>query len=51
LTDAAAEFYRRVVAPYEDAKRAENGDVYPPQLLPEPPRPVPNDGTGMRSGW
>jgi len=24
-----AEFYRRVVAPYEDLKRAENGDVYP----------------------
>lgn len=25
---AAAEFYRRVVAPYEDAKIEENGDVY-----------------------
>jgi hypothetical protein len=24
----AAEFYRRVVAPYEDAKRKGNGDVY-----------------------
>lgn len=28
LQDAAAEFYRRVVAPYEDQKIAENGDVY-----------------------
>lgn len=26
---AKAEFYRRVVAPYEDVKRVENGDVYP----------------------
>jgi hypothetical protein len=25
---AAFEFYRRVVAPYEDAKMAQNGDVY-----------------------
>jgi len=25
---AAAEFYRRKVAPYEDKKRKENGDVY-----------------------
>ena len=23
------EFYRRVVAPYEDKKKRENGDVYP----------------------
>lgn len=28
--DAADELYRRVVAPYEDAKRKENGDVYGP---------------------
>jgi hypothetical protein len=26
---AKAEFIRRVVAPYEDKKRDENGDVYP----------------------
>lgn len=25
---AAAEFYRRVVVPYENAKRDENGEVY-----------------------
>lgn len=25
---AMLEFYRRVVGPYEDTKRAENGDVY-----------------------
>lgn len=25
------ELYRRVVAPYEDRKCAENGDVYPPR--------------------
>lgn len=28
INDAAAEFYRRVVAPYEDEKRQVNGDVY-----------------------
>lgn len=28
LDGAAREFYRRVVAPYEDKKIAENGDVY-----------------------
>ncbi len=28
MTGAQAEFYRRVVAPYEDAKIALNGDVY-----------------------
>lgn len=27
---AKAEFYRRVVVNYEDLKKAENGDVYPP---------------------
>lgn len=29
LDAAKMEFYRRVVAPYEDQKIAENGDVYP----------------------
>lgn len=28
LTGAQLEFYRRVAAPYEDKKIAENGDVY-----------------------
>jgi hypothetical protein len=28
LEAAKLEFYRRVVAPYEDQKRKENGDVY-----------------------
>jgi len=28
LEGAKLEFYRRVVAPYEDTKIAENGDVY-----------------------
>lgn len=28
LEGAKFEFYRRVVAPYEDKKRVENGDVY-----------------------
>jgi len=28
LTDVRDEFYRRVVAPYEDKKKEENGDVY-----------------------
>lgn len=28
LTGAQLEFYRRVVAPYEDQKIKENGDVY-----------------------
>jgi hypothetical protein len=30
---AVAEFQRRVVAPYEDTKIAENGDVYPEHFL------------------
>lgn len=30
--EAAAEFRRRVLAPYEDKKVAENGDVYPSHL-------------------
>ena len=29
LDATAREFYRRVVAPYEDIKISENGDVYP----------------------
>jgi uncharacterized protein DUF6899 len=29
LECAKLEFYRRMVAPYEDTKVAENGDVYP----------------------
>lgn len=29
LEGAKLEFYRRVAAPYEEDKRAENGDVYP----------------------
>jgi hypothetical protein len=29
LEGAKLEFYRRVVAPYENQKRAEHGDVYP----------------------
>lgn len=33
LDGAKAEFQRRVVAPYEDKKIRENGDVYPPELL------------------
>jgi hypothetical protein len=31
LEGAKLEFYRRVAAPYEDKKIAENGDVYPPE--------------------
>lgn len=31
LVGAQAEFYRRMVAPYEDQKMEENGDVYPKQ--------------------
>jgi hypothetical protein len=29
LSDVAADFYEQVVAPYEDQKITENGDVYP----------------------
>jgi hypothetical protein len=29
MTCAKDEFYRRVVVPYEEKKRKENGDVYP----------------------
>jgi hypothetical protein len=32
LQGTAREFARRVVAPYEDRKRADNGDVYAPLL-------------------
>lgn len=32
LTECLAEFRRRVIAPYEDSKIAENGDVYPEDL-------------------
>lgn len=42
LTAAANEFYRRLVAPYEDRKIAENGDVYPSIVQPQiavPPEP------------
>lgn len=34
LEGAKAEFYRRVVAPYEDGKIEENGDVYPKNIEP-----------------
>ncbi len=33
LHDVAVEFDRRVVAPYEDMKKEENGDVYPDNQL------------------
>lgn len=32
VASAQAEFYRRVAVPYEDAKIALNGDVYPDQI-------------------
>jgi len=32
LEGAKLEFYRRVVVPYENAKREHNGDVYPSNL-------------------
>lgn len=32
LTEAAAEFRRRVTVPYENRKAHENGDVYPLEL-------------------
>ena len=35
LECAKLELYRRVAAPYEDTKIAENGDVYHPELLTE----------------
>ncbi len=35
LECAKLELYRRVLSPYEDQKIEENGDVYPPELLPE----------------
>lgn len=30
ISGAGYEFYRRIVAPYEEGKIAENGDVYGP---------------------
>lgn len=35
---AKLEFYRRVLAPYEDAAIVRNGDVYPPLLLGQRPK-------------
>ena len=35
LDCAKMELYRRVAGPYEDNKCAENGDVYPAELLTE----------------
>jgi hypothetical protein len=35
LECAKMELYRRIAAPYEDTKIAENGDVYDPKLLTE----------------
>ena len=36
LECAKLELYRRVAAPYEDTKIAENGDVYSPKILVKP---------------
>ena len=36
LECAKQEFYRRVVAPYEDKKIEDNGDVYPSAIAPDP---------------
>jgi hypothetical protein len=38
LENCKLEFYRRVVAPYEDAKCEENGDVYRTKKYDKPPR-------------
>jgi hypothetical protein len=37
LECAKLEIYRRVAAPYEDSKVAQNGDVYSPETLGQPP--------------
>jgi hypothetical protein len=37
LEGAKLEFYRRVVVPYEEQKKYENGDVYDPSLLSSQP--------------
>lgn len=42
LENVKQELYRRVAAPYEDQKIMDNGDVYSPFLLPDPPPgPIP----------
>ena len=44
LSGAHAEFYREVVAPYEDLKKQENGPVYLPiQLYQAPINPLTTD--------
>lgn len=50
LEAAKQEFYRRVVAPYEDEKVRVNGEVFPERLLPPRPRTI-SDGTGRGGGW
>lgn len=36
LTGAELEFYRRVVVPYEETKRQENGDIFVPGVAATP---------------
>lgn len=36
LETAKLEVYRRIAAPYEDEKRAQNGEVYSEDFAPEP---------------
>lgn len=52
LDCAAREWYRRVVVPYEDKKRAENGDVYydPGADPAEPPKKERKRGRRKRKG-
>jgi hypothetical protein len=38
LECAKLELYRRMIAPYEETKIAQNGDVYPPEQAPLPQR-------------
>lgn len=44
LHDAADEFYRKVMVPYEDGKCALNGEVYSQDKVhSRPPNPIPAD--------
>lgn len=45
LSCVLQEFYRRVAVPYEDAKRAENGDVFYSSLTGSPPASLPPEPT------
>ena len=50
LECAKLELYRRMVVPYEEKKKEENGDVYPPERRIDAPRSLPTKTVRCRRG-